>query len=118
MSSNVLKTSASYISQAFCCETVILLPDEGKQIEIQEKYGTTEFSNKDYAIAHWVYKNRKPARKYTETLTVSDWKYFPLQVNEHVFGVLGISVTKPLTPEQDLLLDSFASIIALYLKRM
>lgn len=118
LSSDILKTAVNHISEAFQCEAMVLIPDEHKQLEIKEKLGETIFDSKEYAVAHWVYKNGTFAGKGTDTLSVSKWRYLPLKIEDNVFGVLGITIPKNFSSEQEMLLESFASILASYLNRM
>jgi len=68
----------------------------------------------------WVYKNGLPAGRNTQTLSSAKWHYLPLKSEETTYGVLGylpIQQDKFLSSEQQRLLESFANIIAMYLKR-
>jgi len=71
-------------------------------------------------IALWVYKNVMNAGRNTQTLASANWNYLPLKAEDMIFGVLGFTPTKQegfLSSEQQRLLESFANIIAMYLKR-
>ncbi len=116
---DILKTAASHITEAFRCELVILLPNENKHLVIAEKEGEAKFDNKELGVAQWVYKNGSPAGKNTATLASSRWYFLPLKVENNTFGVLGIFMPseKGLSSEQYRLLESFANIMAIYLKR-
>lgn len=115
----ILDKSSTHISQAFQSDVVILLPDENKQLQIVEKQGELEFDEKEKAVALWVYKNGQNAGKNTQTLASANWHYLPLKTEDTTFGVLGFTPTKQegfLSSEQQRLLESFANIIAMYLK--
>lgn len=116
----ILDKSSTHISNAFQSDVVILLPDENKQLQVVEKQGNIEFDEKEKAVALWVYKNGMNAGKNTQTLASANWHYLPLKAEETTFGVLGFTPTKQggfLSSEQQRLLESFANIIAMYLKR-
>ena len=71
-------------------------------------------------VALWVYKNGMNAGNNTQTLASANWHYLPLKAEDTTFGVLGFTPTKQegfLSSEQQRLLESFANIIAMYLKR-
>lgn len=116
----ILYKATNHISEAFQCEVIILLPDKNGQLIIEEKQGVLDFSDKEKAVAAWVYKNGVSAGRSTQTLSSAKWYYLPLKNEERAFGVLGItpdSQEKFLSSEQQRLLESFANIIALYLQR-
>jgi len=116
----ILDKASTHISEAFRSDVVILLPDENKQLQVAEKQGELEFDEKEKAVALWVYKNGMNAGKNTQTLASANWHYLPLKAEDMTFGVLGFTPTKQegfLSSEQQRLLESFANIIAMYLKR-
>lgn len=116
----ILDKASTHISEAFRSDVVILLPDENKQLQVVEKQGALEFDEKEKAVALWVYKNGMNAGKNTQTLASANWHYLPLKSEDKTFGVLGFTPTKQegfLSSEQQRLLESFANIIAMYLKR-
>lgn len=116
----ILDKASTHISEAFRSDVVILLPDENNQLQVREKQGELEFDEKEKAVALWVYKNGMNAGKNTQTLASANWHYLPLKAEDTTFGVLGFTPTKQegfLSSEQQRLLESFANIIAMYLKR-
>lgn len=117
----ILNKASTHISQAFQSNVVVLLPDENHQLQVKEKQGEIEFDEKEKAVALWVYKNGMNAGKNTQTLASANWHYLPLKIEDKTFGVLGFTPTRQesfLSSEQQRLLESFANIIALYLKRI
>lgn len=116
----ILDRASTHISEAFQSDVVILLPDENNQLQVREKHGKIVFDEKEKAVALWVYKNGQNAGKNTQTLASANWHYLPLKTEEATFGVLGFTPNKQegfLSSEQQRLLESFANIIAMYLKR-
>ena len=116
----ILDKASTHISEAFQSDVVILLPDENNQLQVIEKQGNLEFDEKEKAVALWVYKNGMNAGKNTQTLASANWHYLPLKTEDMTLGVLGFNPTKQegfLSSEQQRLLESFANIISLYLKR-
>lgn len=117
---DILEKAAIHIAEAFRTNIIILTPDENNQLQISQKFGEVEFSDKERAVAVWVYKNGQPAGKNTQTLSSANWQYLPLRDEGETFGVLGFVPTnqdKFLSSEQQRLLESFANIIAMYLKK-
>lgn len=116
----ILDKASTHISEAFQSDVVVLLPDENNQLQVREKQGEIEFNEKEKAVALWVYKNGTNAGKNTQTLASANWHYLPLKTEETTLGVLGFTPNKQegfLSSEQQRLLESFANIIAMYLKR-
>ena len=116
----ILDKASTHISEAFQSDVVILLPDENNQLQVVKKRGELNFDEKEKAVALWVYKNGLSAGKNTQTLASANWHYLPLKAEDMTFGVLGFTPTKQegfLSSEQQRLLESFANIIAMYLKR-
>lgn len=116
----ILDKAARNIAEAFRTSVAILAPDENDQLRIKKRQGDFEFNEKEQAVATWVYNNGQSAGKNTQTLSSAHWQYLPLKDEEITFGVLGFTPTnqeKFLSPEQQRLLESFANIIAMYLKK-
>lgn len=116
----ILDKASEHISQAFQSDVVILLPDENNQLQVVQKDGEIKFDEKEKAVALWVYKNGQSAGKNTQTLASANWHYLPLKAEEKTFGVLGFTPSNHesfLSSEQQRLLESFANIIAMYLKK-
>lgn len=116
----ILNRASTHISEAFQSDVVILLPDENNQLKVKEKQGENIFDEKEKAVALWVYKNGQIAGKNTQTLASANWHYLPLKAEDKTFGVLGFTPNKQegfLSSEQQRLLESFANIIAMYLKK-
>lgn len=116
----ILNNATTHISEAFQSDVVILLPDENNQLQVREKQGEIKFDEKEKGVALWVYKNGTSAGKNTQTLASANWHYLPLKTEDTTFGVLGFTPNNQegfLSSEQQRLLESFANIIAMYLKR-
>jgi len=54
------------------------------------KSDTFEFPENEKAVAQWVFFNRKPAGKFTDTLSAAAAFYTPLITKNKIWGVLGI----------------------------
>jgi two-component system sensor histidine kinase KdpD len=73
-------------------------------------------------VADWVFRNREPAGRGTNTLPAAHWRYLPLHTAQAALGVLGVGGPGPadrrLTPQQNRLMDAFANLAALALERV
>lgn len=116
----ILEKATKNIEEAFRTNVIILVPDVAGQLKVEKKQGDFEFNEKEKAVAVWVHKNGQSAGKNTQTLTSAHWQYLPLKDEEETFGVLGfapINQEKFLSAEQQRLLESFANILGLFLKK-
>lgn len=117
-----LNRATGHIAEAFQCKVVILLPDKkNKQLFVAAKESGVDFSEKEKAVASWVFKNGTQAGRNTPTLSSAKWHYLPLKSEETTLGVLGIMPAlqdKFLSSEQQRLLEAFANVIAIYLKKL
>jgi len=113
----ILERAVKSISEAFESDTAIFLPDKSGRVHLKEKSKhDISLSGSEMAVAAWVYGNGQPAGKSTGTLSSALWYYMPLKLQDKTIGVIGLKSVDPdkfLTPEQDQLLESFASIVAL-----
>lgn len=116
----ILEKATKNIEEAFHINVIILAPDNTGQLQIEKMQSELEFNEKEKAVAVWVYKNGQTAGKNTQTLSSAHWQYLPLKDEEETYGVLGFSPAnqeKFLSAEQLRLLEAFANIIAMYLKK-
>jgi two-component system sensor histidine kinase KdpD len=111
------------VAEVFEAQAVVLLP---------EATGIASFTPKvrarrnhamaaDLSVAQWVYDHEQMAGQGTDTLPGGDVVYIPLKAS---FGVLGVLALLPLNParialpEQQRLLETFVSQIAVALERV
>ena len=74
-------------------------------------------SEKEQAVALWVYKNNKHAGATTQTLSNSKCLYLAVRVNDNVYGVVGIRIaSKPLDSFEKSILLSILGEFALALE--
>jgi two-component system sensor histidine kinase KdpD len=80
---------------------------------------TLKLDDKEYGVAQWVYDHRKSAGRFTETLAQAAAQYHPLHTPTRVVGVIGIGLRQDerLSFDQEVLLETFISQIALVIER-
>jgi two-component system sensor histidine kinase KdpD len=119
---NILRAAVKHLHEVFDSPSAILLPDERDTIIYPR--GKSLFGSlhgADLGIAQWVYDHGAPAGRGTDTLSGSDTLYLPMVGSERTLGVIALLPTDPrrvLVPEQQRLLQMFASQIALALERV
>ncbi len=116
---DVLQTAIDQISRVFDADIAILLTDEDGLRQPVNLTNTMPISEKEFGVAHWVYTHKKPAGRFTDTLSLASAQYMPLLTPTRVVGVIGIRTHRDerLSFDQESLLETFISQIALVIER-
>jgi two-component system sensor histidine kinase KdpD len=105
----------------FNAQAVILLPDAEGRIRHPAGASTNaSLHGADLSVAQWVFDRGEPAGIGTETLPAAHAHYVPLAGAQGRIGVLALqptSLRRLFIPEQQRLLETFASQVALALER-
>lgn len=88
---DIVLTTVKYIEAYFNAKTAIVLTDESGGLAA-EQHDKSSFPMHEggRGIAEWVFKNRKAAGRYTDTLPQASATYIPLNSPGRVMGVLCI----------------------------
>jgi len=118
---DMLRIAVKHIAQVFESQAVILLPDGDGRIR-QPRGASTDASlhGADLSVAQWVFDHDEPAGLGTDTLPAAQAHYLRLAGSQGPIGVLAVLPASPrrlFVPEQQRLLETFASQIALALER-
>ncbi|EMI72209.1 sensor histidine kinase [Leptospira noguchii] len=113
----ISEIGAEYLGKVFQTEIVILLENQGNIDFNSSRTGNFFPESKETAVANWVYKNKVPAGKFTDTLSLSLGTYFPMVAPGKVIGVIGIVLSERLNLDQENLLFTMGNQIALALER-
>jgi two-component system sensor histidine kinase KdpD len=117
----MLRTAVEHVAQVFDAQVVILLPDGEGRIRLPRgKSQAQSLHGADLAVAQWVFDHGDRAGLGTDTLPSAGAHYVPLPASQGLVGVLALEPANPrrlFVPEQQRLLDTFASQIALALER-
>jgi len=116
----ILPAIARHVGSAFDRNVAIFIARRGRP---EVAYHGPEFplTENESAVAAWVMQHGEPAGRGTETLPAARARYVPLKTAQGVNGVLGVlpATGQPVfTPEQEQLLQAFASQAALALERV
>jgi two-component system sensor histidine kinase KdpD len=117
---DVLRTAVKQIGQVFNAEVAVFLTEAAGRLSSRPHPASTFApDDKEQNVAAWVFENRKPAGRFTGTLPQAEAGYLPLLAPSDVVGVMGIRTRGPerLTPDQEALLETFASQVALAIER-
>lgn len=115
----LLGIAIRYMSEIFDSDVLALCYEKNK-LAIKVSYGSEPIlSEKEFAVAQWVYDLGQIAGKGTDTLSFSDAVYVPLLVSHSTIGVLRIhplAADRSFSPEQIHLMELCANQIAIALE--
>jgi two-component system sensor histidine kinase KdpD len=119
---NILRVAIKHVAEVFEAQAVVLLPNSSGRIVYpsgesipQSCHGT------DLSVAQWVYDHEQMAGQGTDTLPGGDVVFVPLKATYGMIGVLALLPLNPARialPEQQRLLETFVSQIAVALERV
>ena len=112
----ILKAAGRHLERALHGEAAFWLPDSEGRLKIHEDGGFVEKEG----VPQWVFQHGEAAGQGTQTLPAADALYLPLVGSRGSVGVLGVQPSKGQHlrgREQVSLLETFARLIALALKR-
>lgn len=115
--SDFLNRSTNYMKDLFGYDVVMLLPDDkGNLKNVSHAGNNVKFSDSNLGVANWVFINKKPAGRSTDTLSSSNWYYLPLKSYGSSLGVLAVAPNEVgITTEQRHLIESFIGIVSVAL---
>jgi two-component system sensor histidine kinase KdpD len=116
----ILASIVRHVGTVFNRRVSIFIASDGRP---EVAYQSPEFplTDNEQAVAAWVMQHGEQAGRGTETLPAAQARYVPLKTAQGVKGVLGVvpaGEEPALTPEQQQLLQAFASQAALALERV
>lgn len=116
---DVLRTAVEQIGRVFDADTAILLTEAGRLARMPHPASTLPVDERELAVANWVFDNNKPAGRFTATLPEATAQFRPLSTPSRTVGVVGIRLQQPnrLTFDQEVLLETFTSQVALVIER-
>jgi two-component system sensor histidine kinase KdpD len=119
---NIVRIAVKHVTEVFEAQAVVLLPDDTGLIVYPNGEGAAQSCHgSDLSVAQWVYDHGQMAGQGTDTLPGGDVVYLPLAASSGMIGVLALLPLKSARialPEQQRLLETFVSQIALALERV
>ncbi|MCL4473941.1 MAG: DUF4118 domain-containing protein [Actinobacteria bacterium] len=105
--------------QLFQCEMAVFMEQDG-HLAVEAKSDGFDVDSSVFGVASWSLTNRKMAGRGTSTLPEAHALYIPMRYEEDVMGVMGISAAEKIlsNPEQQVVLDTIASLGAVALERI
>jgi len=116
---DVLRTAVEQIGRVFDADVAIVLTRAGKLSPTVHPSSTLAVDDKDVGVATWTFENNKPAGRHTTTLPQTSAQFRPLSTPSRTVGVMGVRTRQPgrLSFDQEVLLETFTSQIALVIER-
>ena len=74
-------------------------------------------SEKEVGVANWVYANKRPAGRFTETLADSHALHLPILSGTRIMGVLSMALETPISLQQREILETLVNQLALVLEK-
>ncbi len=103
----------------FGAQTALLMADDGGRALVPHFAASFTVTEKERSVADWVWRNRKNAGRFTDTLPAAEGFHVPLARDEKALGVLVVRVPpeSTLTLAQRDLIEAFATQLALLVER-
>jgi two-component system sensor histidine kinase KdpD len=119
---NIVRIAVKHVAEVFDAQAVVLMPDATGSIGYPYSEGVSQSCHSsDLSVAQWVYDHAQMAGHGTDTLPGGEMVYLPLKASSGMLGVLAMLPLNPARialPEQQRLLETFMSQIALALERV
>jgi two-component system sensor histidine kinase KdpD len=112
----LLATAVEHICTVFDVKTAILLSNaSGGLAATPHPVSTLQVDEKERSVAEWAFSHNQAAGRFTDTLPNAAAQYLPLSTPAGVVGVVGVGLkdSEPLSVDQEALLQTFISHIAL-----
>lgn len=122
----MLEMAAQRIAESANGDVVLLLAEDSGELSMKalaspQGEGKNFISPSELGVATWVYHHGKIAGRGTDTLNGVKGLYMPLVSDNQVIGVIAVrlySNDKVVDPEKRHLIEAFANLIALAIKRI
>lgn len=113
-----IRNAAAQIQELFGARMAIFIPDSARKLGVHPS-ATYPPSEKEFSVADWVFRNRKPAGRFTDTLPTAEGFYLPLVSGDVCCGVMGVQppAENDLNSSQRELLETFATQLAQSIER-
>jgi two-component system sensor histidine kinase KdpD len=116
--SSIRAAALAKIEEIFQTRVSILLADaNGNLPEDQGDAAGLILSEKEVGVANWVFANKRPAGRFTETLADSHALHLPILSGTRIMGVLSMALETPISLQQREILETLVSQLALVLEK-
>ncbi len=115
----IVEICQRFIKRGFNASVAVFVPDGQKRLQLAE--GSANLQTTDPGIAQWSFDHGQNAGLGTDTLPSAHVLYVPLKAPTQRFGVLAVlpdEATWPMPLEQQQLLDTSSTLIAIAMERI
>ncbi len=116
----VVAKTRDELQKYFATDAAVILKDKTGRGLDKRVFGNKKMvSDKDWSVASWVFANRKPAGRYTDTLSDSELQVIPLSTANSVIGVICVKFLEGKKPLHDdlIVLRNFIGQVTLAIER-
>jgi two-component system, OmpR family, sensor histidine kinase KdpD len=115
---SVLSHAVKQIGDLFDAQVAFLLRQgEDRLPYVAHPTSTLTVDEKERSVALWAFMHRQPAGRFTDTLPMAEARWLPLITPNGVFGAMGVQARERLSLDQESLLETIASLVALAIER-
>ena len=112
---DIAEIAVTHIQKTFGSEVVLLLNESPGKLNAQPHSASSlTISDLEWHIAQWVYLNSRKAGKFTDTLSSSQFTFYPLKSKLGSIGVIGIKTgnARQFSFDQETLFETFITQIS------
>jgi len=81
---------AREIAALFAADSVVMRREQGELVSLSPEMPASALGAVEMAAADWAESKGQPAGQGSQTLTASDWMFYPLRAGESHLGVIGV----------------------------
>lgn len=105
---DIISIAKEDIKRYFGVNTYFLFQDgDGKLVKKQLDAKPGDFTDSEFKIAEWVFRYSKKAGKYTDTLSLNEYTFYPLKGTQTKPGVIVVNPKKKFNGETELFWNTF-----------
>ncbi len=115
---SVLSHAVKQIGDLFDAQVAFMLRQGTDRLPyVAHPTSTLTVDEKERSVALWAFMHRQPAGRFTDTLPMAQARWLPLIAPNEVVGAMGVCARARLSLDQESLLETIASLVALAVER-
>ena len=114
----LIEIAVKHIKKHFGLDVILILQDGLNHLaEYSKDPSSKKLSQNEMSVAEWVFRHSRKAGKYTDTLPLNKFTFYPLAGNSIKPGVMAVKHPGPLHGEKDEFWDTFLTQISSAVER-
>ncbi len=115
---SILSRAVKQVGDLFDAQVAFLLRQGADRLPyVAHPTSTLTVDEKERSVALWAFAHRQPAGRFTDTLPLAEARWLPLITPNEVVGAMGVRAQERLSLDQESLLATIASLVALAIER-